>query len=269
MLEALIALTGRAPKAGAYLDENRFASLWLKVTPPKKVDDSYWPILGYALGSIATARIPVITGLEHLNPTSDDLKAFSAAFATSSSAPMFHMVGLTPEAPTLEAACPEGAIPQSVVVDRKSLHGIWDEFNHGSEPREIDLISFGNPHFSCREIKGLAKLCRGRTKKDNVAVIVTCGRSQYSLALQAGYIEELEKFGIQFLQDTCWCSIEEPVIPKNTQTIMTNSGKYIHYGPGLTGRKFAFGSLEMCIDAACTGKTTGDPPSWLLDARLN
>lgn len=35
--------------------------------------------------------------------------------------------------------------------------------------------------------------------------------------------------------------------------IMTNSGKYIHYRPGLTGRHFAFGSLKLCVDAACTG----------------
>lgn len=269
MLEALIALTGRAPKAGPYVDENRLASIWLKVTPPKGAenDDSFWPIAGYALGAIANARIPVITGLEHMKPRKDDFKAFSAAFATSSSAPMFHMVGLTPEAPTLEASYRQGIKPEAVEVDWKDLDAIWDEFNHGSEPREIDLVSFGNPHFSFQEIKAVAKLCQGRKKKDDVAVIVTCGRAQYGLASQAGHVGELEKFGVQFLQDTCWCSIEEPVIPINTKTIMTNSGKYIHYGPGLTGRQFAFGSLAMCVDAACTGKTTGNPSSWLLEAK--
>ncbi|RJE18756.1 hypothetical protein PHISCL_08907 [Aspergillus sclerotialis] len=267
MAEALIALTGRAPKARVLVDENRFASTWLRVTPPEGTDDSFWPILGYALGAIATSRIPVITGLEHLKPSKDDFKAFSAAFATSSSAPMFHMVTLTPEAPTFEAACVNDTVPKAIDVGWKELDTIWDEFNHGSEPREIDLVSFGNPHFSCREIKEVARLCRGRTKKDNVAVIVTCGRAQYGLASQAGYVGELERFGVQFLQDTCWCSIEEPVIPENTRAIMTSSGKYIHYGPGLTGRRFAFGNLEMCVDAACTGKTTGDPPLWLLKAR--
>ena len=267
MLEALIALAGRAPKAGVSLDENRFASIWLNVAPPEATDDSFWPILGYALGAIAMARIPVITGLEQLKPNSDDFKAFSAAFATSSSAPMFHMVNLTPEAPTIEAVCRNGIAPHAIDVDWKDLDAIWDEFNHGSEPRDIDLISFGNPHFSLREIKEVAKLCQGRTKKENVAVIVTCGRAQYSLAVQAGYVGELERFGVQFLQDTCWCSIEEPVIPMNTRTIMTNSGKYIHYGPGLTAKQFAFGNLEMCVNAACTGKTTSDPPSWLVEAR--
>lgn len=270
MLEALIALTGRAPKAGAYIDENRLASILLRVTPPKgaEEDDSFWPILGYATGAIACNRIPVITGLEHMKPKTDGFKAFSAAFATSSSAPMFHMVNLTPEAPTLEAACPKGTVLEAIDMDWKDLDDIWNEFNHGSEPREVDLVSFGNPHFSFQEIKKVSNLCQGRTKNEDVAVIITCGRAQYGLALQAGYVRELEEFGVQFLVDTCWCSIEEPIIPKNTRTIITNSGKYIHYGPGLTGKQFAFGSLAMCVDVACTGKSTGDPPAWLLDARV-
>ncbi|BCR89739.1 uncharacterized protein ACHE_50937S [Aspergillus chevalieri] len=134
MLEALTALTGRAPKAGAYVDENRFASIWLRVTPPEAADDSFWPILGYTLGALANIRIPVITGLEKLKPNKDGFKAFSAAFATSSSAPMFHMVNLTPEAPTLEAVCPKGIVLEAIDVDWKALDAIWDEFNHGSEP---------------------------------------------------------------------------------------------------------------------------------------
>ncbi|KAM0563435.1 hypothetical protein ACHAPJ_001156 [Fusarium lateritium] len=267
MLEALIALTGRAPKAGAYLDENRLARVWLRVSPPEQVDDSFWPILGYALGAIAISRTPVITGLEHLKPNNDDFKAFSAAFATSSSTPLFHIVNLTPEAPTLESITPKDKELDVIDVDWKDLDAIWDEFNHGSEPLDIDLISLGNPHISFQEIKELARLCKGRTKKEGLAVIITCGRSQYGLASQAGYVSELEDFGVQFLQDTCWCYVVEPVMPQNTRAVMTNSGKYIHYGPGLTGKQFAFGNLEMCVDAACTGRTTGEPPSWLLKAR--
>ncbi|PLB49265.1 hypothetical protein P170DRAFT_475567 [Aspergillus steynii IBT 23096] len=268
MFECLIALTGRAPKSGVYLDKNRLASVWIRVQVPEDADDSFWPILGYSVGAIAKHRIPVITGVEGLGPSSDDLKAFSAAFATSSSAPMFHMVKLTPEAPTLETVCPDG-IPPEVTADlgRKELESCWDEFNHGSSPRQVGLISLGNPHFSCREIERLARLCRGRIKHKDVAIIVTCGRAQHSLATQAGHVHELEKFGVQFLTDTCWCFITEPVIPKSTPVIMTNSGKFIHYGPGLTGRAFCFGSLQMCVDAACSGESTGTPPAWLQAAR--
>jgi predicted aconitase len=260
-------LTGRAPKAGVYLDENRLASVWITVQPVDDADNSFWPILGYTIGARASSRIPVITGLEDMKPSTDDFKAFSAAFATSSSAAMFHMVNQTPEAPTSESVCPDGFPRERIDLDWKDLDSCWEEFNNGSEPREVDLISFGNPHFSFQEIKQLAHLCRGRRKHDDVAVIVTCGRAQHGLATQAGYVGELEDFGVQFLTDTCWCSIEEPVIPKPVKVIMTNSGKYIHYGPGLTGRRFCFGSLEMCAEAAVSGWSTGDPPAWLQKAR--
>ncbi|KAB8225645.1 hypothetical protein BDV33DRAFT_198556 [Aspergillus novoparasiticus] len=73
---------------------------------------------------LAQTRIPVVTGLQHLKPNSDDFKAFSAAFATSCSAPMFHIVNLTPEAPTLQAVCCKGIYPQAIDVDCKDLDAI-------------------------------------------------------------------------------------------------------------------------------------------------
>ena len=44
---------------------------------------------------------------------------------------------------------------------------------------------------------------------------------------------------------------------------MTNSAKYAHYGPGLSGRRMRFGSLADCVEAACTGKAMSGPPAWL------
>ena len=48
----------------------------------------------------------MLTGLEASGMTADDLKAFGAALATTSAAPMFHIVGVTPEATTLEQTRP-------------------------------------------------------------------------------------------------------------------------------------------------------------------
>lgn len=44
---------------------------------------------------------------------------------------------------------------------------------------------------------------------------------------------------------------------------MTNSGKYAHYGPGLSGCAVRFGPLGRCVQAALTGRTGGDLPAWL------
>src|SRR5690606_23357985 len=103
-LDICIALTGRAPRTGSHLDEGRHASLLIEVETPQQPDDSFWPLLGYHVGLIAACDIPVLTGLERCAPSNDDLKAFGAAFATTSAAPMFHIAGVTPEAPDAATA---------------------------------------------------------------------------------------------------------------------------------------------------------------------
>ncbi|MCY1291647.1 hypothetical protein D9M70_408440 [compost metagenome] len=73
----------------------------------------------------------------------------------------------------------------------------------------------------------------------------------------------LEAFGAQFVTDTCWCMLGEPVLPPATRTLMTNSGKYAHYAPGLVGRQVHFGSLAACVDTTCSGRCAGLLPAWL------
>ncbi|KAL2107476.1 hypothetical protein VUR80DRAFT_5159 [Thermomyces stellatus] len=255
-LDICIALTGRAPQGGVHLRENRLASLCIKLSdiPHKElIDDSFYPLLGYHIGGLAGSSIPVVLGLDVLAPSTDDLKGFGAAFATVASAPMFHIVGVTPEATTLEPVIGKGRDVATVDLCLRKLESSWKTLNGAPDHQPVDLVSLGNPHFSFSEIKKLANICRGRTKNDRVAVIVTCGRATYGLASQAGLVAELERFGVQFVTDTCWCMIADPIIPRPAKTIMTNSAKYAHYGPGLTGRAFYFGSLASCVEAACQG----------------
>lgn len=265
-LDISIALTGRAPKGGPHVEANRLASVIVRVTDvpgDMDIDDSFYPLLGYHVGSIASSQIPVIVGAESLSPSKDDLKAFGAAFATMSSAPMFHVVGVTPEATSIDAIIDKRPHLRSINVELKQLTQCWNQLNSASQHQPVDLVSLGNPHFSLTEIRKLAELCQGRTKRGNVTVTVTCGRATYSLASQAGLVEELETFGVQFITDTCWCMITEPIIPSSTGAIVTNSGKYAHYGPGLTGRVFYFRGLARCVEAASQGGCIGDMPGWL------
>ncbi|KAL3482166.1 hypothetical protein BJX99DRAFT_268540 [Aspergillus californicus] len=263
-LDIAIALTGRAPKGGCHLDANRLASLVVTIPDidARGIDDSFYPLLGYHVGSLAASRIPVIVGISSLAPNKDNLKAFGAAFATLSSAPMFHILGVTPEATTLNAVLSKEPNIQTITITLPELSSCWEQLN-GASTKDVGLISLGNPHFSLQEVRKLAELCQGRKKRDSVAVIVTCGRACYGLASQAGLIAVLEEFGVQFLTDTCWCMIKEPVIVPSANAIMTNSAKYAHYGPGLTGREFLFGSLAQCVDVACEGGFLRRKPLWL------
>lgn len=267
-LDVCVALTGRSLNTGCHLTENRKARVQIHLDLSVEADDSLFPILGYLAGDIAADSIPIITGLERMPVSTEDLKAFGAAFATTSSAPMFHIAGVTIEAKDpldIEAHLKDTA---KVTVSRSDLAKQWRRFNVFAENEtqtQIDLVSLGNPHFSYEELVKLLHLCSQRQKSGNSALVITCNRDTYSRAAQAGLITTLDQFGAQIITDTCWCMMQEPIIPPDSKTIMTNSAKYAHYGKGLTGRQIRFGSLAQCVEAACSGQVVNCIPSWLVE----
>jgi len=243
-LDVCIALTGRAPSAGAHLSAGRSASLIIDVEAAATVDDAFWPLLGLQVGELAAHHIPIVCGLGHLAPTNDDLKAFSAAFATTSSAAMFHLQDITPEADLRSALN-----AQRLSVSSRELLAVRERINTASD-EAIDLICLGNPHFSAAECAKLAQLCEGKNKREGIDVLVTLSRYVYDKAMAAGHIAALEHFGVRFIRDTCWCMLGAPIVPESTHAVMTNSGKFAHYAPGLINRPVYFGSLTECVNAA-------------------
>jgi predicted aconitase/predicted aconitase with swiveling domain len=266
-LDICIALTGRAPLIGCHLDAQRKARLQIELPTLGELDDAFYPLLGYHIGTLAGSRIPLVRGLENRKPSLDDLKAFGAAFATTSAAPLFHIAGITPEAidpaQVLEV---DGFLP----VEKIRLNDLlvsWRELNSARDSR-VDVVSLGNPHFSLSEFAHLARLCLGRHKHPDVVLAITCGRAVREQARDAGHIAVIEAFGATLVTDTCWCMLGEPVIPLTAKTLMTNSGKYAHYAPGLVGRKVHFASIKECVDAACNATASGRLPAWLQPVAL-
>lgn len=253
-LDLFIALTGRAPLSGVYLDAGRRAQRVIDVTLPEGADDAFWPLVGYLAGLASPDRIPLLRGLAARNPSADDLKALCAAFGSTSAAPMLHIEGVTPET----AQMVPGA--DTVALGRAELANGWRLLNAG--PAEVDLVAIGSPHASLAECRALASALDG-ARDPGVAVIVTAGRAVIAEAEAEGTLGRLVAAGVRVLPNLCWCSICEPLLPVETRAIMTNSGKYAHYGPGLSGRPVRFGSLADCALAARRGRAPEDLPTWL------
>ena len=264
-LDICIALTGRAPLIGCHLDAQRKARLQIELPALDDLDDAFYPLLGYHIGALAGSRVPLVLGLEKRKPSLDDLKAFGAAFATTSAAPLFHIAGVTPEAIDPAQVLEAGTRIPVEKIRLQDLMLSWRELNSARDPR-VDVVSLGNPHFSLGEFAHLARLCRGRRKHPDVVLAITCGRAVLEQAREAGHIAVIEAFGATLVTDTCWCMLGEPVIPPAATTLMTNSGKYAHYAPGLVGRKVHFASLAECVDAACSATASGRLPAWLQPA---
>ena len=252
-LDLCIAITGRSPLSGVYLDEHRQARRIIHVDVPEALDDSFWPLIGYLAGKAAPDRIPLLRGLAEIRPTPENLKALCAAFGTTSAAPMLHVEGVTPEAHLVSPGA------DHVHVTRDDMAAGWRSLNNG--PDAVDLVAIGSPHASLEECRAFADVLDGG--RVVTATIVTAGRQIIADARGEGTLERLEAAGVQVIPDLCWCSITEPVFPPAAKALMTNSGKYAHYGPGLSGRAVRFGSLASCAQAALTGHAAQGLPWWL------
>jgi len=261
LFDICCAITGRAPAIGLHLTENRAGKLLLQledIPATLQLTDDFYPVLGTLMGKVSLDRIPVITGMS-VTPNEDQLKALGAAGASSGGVAMFHIVGITPEAPTLESAF-QGKQPKEIFpVTMDDLRRSRRELTH-SDNEALDMIVLGSPHFSLAEFKLLAPLVQRKQKHPRVKFLVTSSRAMVSLAKQAGILDILQDFGAQLTVDTCM--LTTPMLPVDVKYLMTNSAKFAYYTPGLLGRQITFGSLKDCVESAIAGKVVRDETLW-------
>lgn len=261
LLDICAAITGRVPAVGLHLTENRAGQLLLAlhdVPLPLQQDDSFYPVLGYLMGKLARERIPVVTGLQH-QPTEDQFKALGAASASSGTVALFHVVGMTPEAPTLEAAFQGREPEETVIVTMEMLRAARHELTTATGAK-LDMVVLGSPHFSVAEFKQLAPLVEGQQVHPEVKFLVTSSRAMALLAQKAGYLAPLLAFGGKVTVDTC--ILASPMLPREVKRLMTNSAKYAYYAPGMLNTEITFGSLADCVQSAVAGRVVRDEALW-------
>jgi hypothetical protein len=250
-LDICCALTGRAPAVGLHTDEGRRARLRLDLDLADQMldDDLVYPVLGHVIGEIAGTVVPVIVGLDE-RATEDRLKALGAAAASSGAVAMFHAVGVTPEAPTLDSATGGREPEVRVVIGREDLIRARAVLNQASGP--LGAVSVGTPHFSSTEMKRLAELVSGLLTA--VPFYVNTSRDVLAAAQERGVAGIIEGFGATFVTDTC--TYITPVMEEVEGVVMTNSGKWAFYAPGNLGVVVAFAGLEACVASAVDGTIT-------------
>lgn len=262
LLDICVAITGRAPAFGLHLTENRAGELLVRLEGvPRRVqeDDSFYPVLGLLLGRLAGHRIPVIDGLETV-PSEDQLKAFGAAAASSGAVALFHIVGVTPEAPTLEAAFQGRPPAEQHCISMHQLRETRRELTTAPDTK-LDMVVLGSPHFSLAEFRQLAPLVEGKRRHPEVQFLVTTSRIMSGLACETGELAPLEAFGAQLTVDTC--ILATPMLPKSVKVLMTNSAKYAYYAPGLLATEVVFGSMADCVQSAVEGHVVRDDSLWM------
>ena len=251
------AVTGRAPEFGLYLDRHRRAGVRIDVSgiaERARLTDEFFAVLGILVGREAGSEVAAITGIE--TATEDQLKVLGAGAATSGSVGMIHVVGITPEAPTLASAT-GGVAPRTVRVGTDTITHAYEALSStGAE--NLRTVNLGTPHYSARQIARLRDLLAGRPIHPDVRLYVNTGRDV--LASCAEIVTRLEEAGVVFVVDTC--TYVTSILPAGVDLAMTDSAKWAYYAPGNLGVEVVFGSTSDCVESAVAGRVIREELPW-------
>lgn len=250
-LDLCCAMTGRVPYYGLHLVENRRAQIVVEVDMEVEALDRQvlCVVVGHIVGKRCGNRIPAIVGLP-ASLTDDDLKALGAVAASTGSVALFHVIGRTPEADTLNHAC-QNVRPQKTITIRKS--DFEETLRHLSTVGNGSLlraVSLGTPHYSLQEFEQLVPMLK--SPRAAVDVYISTGRQVYNELQDRGIVGTLEAWGVTLIVDAC--TYNSPSMREGAGAVMTNSGKWAYYAPNNLGIETAFGSTAECVASAQAGR---------------
>ena len=257
-LDVACALTGFAPDAGLHRDEGRRADLHIDATALPEAwrrEDIFAHLIGHHAGRLAGRRVPVISGLAPDAPSSA-LKAISSAAASSGGVELWHGMGVTPEAPVLDAVFDGGDRHQVTAEELARAHRDLSTARDGP----LDAVALGTPHFGLGEFGELVRLFDGRKVKAGLPMLVSTSRGVREMARARGWIAALQASGVEVPVDVC--TYHSPRVRGLKGRVMTNAAKWAYYAPGMLGVEVAFGSLKECVESAIRGEVWRDPMLW-------
>jgi predicted aconitase len=240
-------LTGRTPRYGFHLDAVRRATLHVRVDAVPRTWNE-WGALGGVIGRLAGNywAVPVIEGLDG-GIGSDALKHFGASMASFGSVALFHIVGVTPEATSLAAVAPPGLPMHS--VGRADFEALQASYLGDGR---VDVVVFSAPQLSLMELARLADIVDGRSVK--VPLLAVTSPQVKPDADRMGFIARIEGAGGVVLAGMCFYQsyAREIAEANGWKRLATNSAKLVNILGGY-GYQPMLGSMEACVDAACTG----------------
>jgi predicted aconitase len=247
------ALTGRTPEYGFHLPEKRKGSFTVELKAA--LDDlADWGAVGKLVGESHQDyyAVPVFHGY-HRAPAADELKHLGAALASYGSMGMFHFVGVTPEAPSIDVAMGGVEPSEKLVVSDSDLELTYRNFKLGDG--DARLVVFSGPQQSLFEMKHLADLFGNRKIKAGTTCVVTTNSAILKQSRDLGYAKTLEDAGVTILEGVCFYILQNlsPMRVANRWTNMvSNSAKIVNI---IGAHRFntILRRTSECVDIACSG----------------
>jgi predicted aconitase len=217
-------------------------------------DDADWDAYSLAASRKCKEKRPAFIGIPpSIGITA--LKHLLAVIAVESGLAVMHIVGLTPEAKTLEMAFAGHKPMGEFVIGKQELQEAYQLANT-AKGRNIDFVLLGCPHVTLREFRDLSEILHGKKVHDHVKLIVSTTRLLMSEAEDLGYVDAIRNAGGIVTTDMCIAFAGSNV----KGTIATNSIEAVFFYTGFCSsapNEVRFGSIRDCARSALTGKWEG------------
>ncbi len=218
MVDICQAVTGLTPEFGYLFDEQRRGQLLVDVSGIERMDA---PALGFLVGKLAVDRVPVLT---HFPFDRAQLKNMGAAMASSGGVTMFHVEGLTPEAPTLREAF-GGREPSEVhVIGQRELDAVRSD---AARQQEAGVIAFGCPQMTLAEAAEIGRHFVGkRIRKPVLFHLIPQAAEEFS---RTPLYQEVLRAGVEVHTH---CPLAGLSLRIGVGDVLTPSGKLYYYLQG-------------------------------------
>ncbi len=249
------ALTGRTARYGFHLDQHRLGRCLYEVRFCPS-DLAEWGALGALVGREMGSywEVPVLVGIDR-TPTSDELKQFGAALASFGSTPLFHMVGVTPEASALNDVF-DGPPPRAKRLNNADVEALIESYQPADD--QLDVVVFAGPQLSLMEMNTLAGLLAGNVVHQDVTLIATTSPEIKTAATRMGLVKKIEAAGGMVLEGVCFYQMYAREIGEANgwKRLMSNSAKLVNILGGY-GYEPVLASMESCVESAVQGRIVG------------
>ena len=220
------AILGLTPEFGYLLEENRRGRVRVKLD----IEEMDAPALGFLLGQACMDRTPVI---DHYEFNKAELKNMGGAMAASGGVTMYHILGLTPEAPDEETALQGQEPEETITITQRDLDAL--RADHGVQ-KQTAMVAIGCPQMTLEEMNEVSRHFVGKKvrKKTMLHVMPAAFREFEKTPL----FDEVLKSGAEIYQH-CPLAGLTLRIGIGKQQVLTPSGKLHYYLEGTQ-----YGDLE-------------------------
>lgn len=218
MVDVCMAITGLTPEFGLLLPENRKGKVRIKLDIEHMDDDA----LGYLVGQKLISKTPVF---DYYPFDKTQLKNLGATMAAAGGIGLFHVVGVTPEAPTLEAVFDHE--PDDILtVTQRDLDALRLERR---QQDQAGLVVFGCPQMTLDEVKDVGQHFVGKQVSRRTLFHIV--PADYERLQRLPLHDQLIEAGVELFGHCPLAGLTVRLKPGDQQ-VLTSSGKLHYYLQG-------------------------------------